>query len=163
MNGVQPPPAPDRRDIPRVIAPPPLIYLAGILIGILLHFAFPVRVLPRGPATLFGVLLVAAGIALMALSLREFSRAGTSIRVDEPTSTVVMTGPYRFSRNPIYVSMAIGHLGIGLWVNSAWIVAMLVPVLLIISTRVIAREERYLERRFGEDYLRYKRSVRRWF
>jgi protein-S-isoprenylcysteine O-methyltransferase Ste14 len=80
----------------------------------------------------------------------------------KPTTTIVRTGPYRFSRNPIYVAFSLFHLGLALWVDSAWLLATLLGAVALVHGVVIPREERYLERRFGAEYLAYKASVRRW-
>ena len=77
--------------------------------------------------------------------------------------SIITNGPYRFSRNPIYLSFTLLQLGLGMWANSAWLVGMLIPTLVLMSYGVIAREERYMARKFGDEYLQYKRAVRRWF
>ena len=150
------------RDNPGVVARPPLIYLCSILIGLALQFVWPLKVLPAAlEATLGGSLMLVA-IVLFTLSVREFLAAGTAIQTQRPTTTILRTGPYRFSRNPIYVSFTLLYIGIGVWVNSAWLLGMLIPTLIVVSYGVIAREERYLAQKFGDKYLRYKASVRRW-
>ncbi len=77
--------------------------------------------------------------------------------------SIITNGPYRFSRNPIYLSFTLLQLGLGMWANSAWLVGMLIPTLVLMSYGVIAREERYMARKFRDEYLQYKRAVRRWF
>ena len=96
------------------------------------------------------------------LSVREFRKARTPIRTRKPVTVVITTGPYRFSRNPIYLSFTLLQFGLGMWANSTWLVGMLIPALLLMSYGVIAREERYMARKFGDEYLRYRASVRRW-
>jgi protein-S-isoprenylcysteine O-methyltransferase Ste14 len=152
----------NEKDIPGVVAPPPAIYGGAIGLGVALQYLAPAAVVSRQVQAPLGILLILAAAVLMWLSMREFQRAQTSVRVDTPTARIVTTGPYRFTRNPIYVSLTLLHLGVAIWVNSAWVLGMLVPALLLISSGVIAREEQYLARRFGEEYLRYTRSVRRW-
>ena len=107
-------------------------------------------------------MLEPASAVLFVLSLREFRAADTPVPTREPTRAVISKGPYRFSRNPIYLSFAILQLGIAVWTGSAWFLVVLVLTMLVITTGVIVREERYLERKFGETYLAYKRKVRRW-
>jgi protein-S-isoprenylcysteine O-methyltransferase Ste14 len=120
------------------------------------------KVLPAAlEATLGGSLMLVA-IVLFTLSVRQFLATGTAIQTHRPTTTILRTGPYRFSRNPIYLSFTLLYIGIGIWINSAWLLAMLIPTLVVISYGVIAREERYLAQKFGDEYLRYKASVRRW-
>ncbi len=142
--------------------PPPFIFLLSILIGLGIHRFWPMSIVPSSLAMPLGVAFIVASIALAFLGFRELGRHKTTTRPDEPSSTIVKTGPYRFTRNPLYVSLSTLQLGIGLWTNNLWIVLMLIPVWIVMTTQVIAREEAYLERAFGEDYLRYKASVRRW-
>jgi protein-S-isoprenylcysteine O-methyltransferase Ste14 len=150
------------RDNPGVVARPPLIYLCSILIGLALQFVWPLKVLPAAlEATLGGSLMLVA-IVLFILSVRQFLAIGTAIQTHRPTTTILRTGPYRFSRNPIYLSFTLLYIGIGVWVNSAWLLAMVISTLVVISYGVITREERYLAHKFGDEYLRYKVSVRRW-
>jgi len=142
--------------------PPPLIFLMSILIGLGLTRMRPMSVVPEDLAMPLGIASIVAAFALAFLGFHELGRHKTTMRIDKPSSAIVKTGPYRFTRNPLYVSLGALQLGIGLWTNSLWIVLMLIPVGITMTTQVIAREEAYLERAFGEDYLRYKASVRRW-
>ncbi len=136
--------------------------MCAMLVGLGPHFLWPTALFPHVIAAPLGGFLIVTATTLFALSIREFRRAGTSIRTNRPTTALIRTGPYRFSRNPLYLALTLLYLGIGIWVNSAWILGMLIPTLAVISYGVIDREERYLTEKFGEDYLRYKRSVRRW-
>ena len=108
-----------------------------------------------------GAALVVIAIALFVSSVGKFRAAGTAVPANKPTTAIVRTGPYRFSRNPIYLAFSLLQLGIAIWVNSLWLLATLAVALALIHV-VIAREERYLERKFGAEYLAYKASVRRW-
>jgi protein-S-isoprenylcysteine O-methyltransferase Ste14 len=112
--------------------------------------------------TALGVSVILVAVVLFALCIREFQAAGTPVQPGRPTTVIIKTGPYRFSRNPVYLSLTLFQIGIGIWVNSVWILGMVVPTLVLMSYGVIAREERYLERKFGREYLQYKSSVRRW-
>ena len=103
-----------------------------------------------------------AAIALFAYSVAVFRAAGTPVPAGKPTTAIVRTGPYRFSRNPIYLAFSLFQLGIAIWVNSLWLVATLVAAVALMHYVVISREEQYLERRFGAEYVEYKASVRRW-
>ncbi len=150
------------RDTPGVIAKPPFIYLGFIALGAAADFAWPAPFLPLGAQLAAGFLLIAAGVALAAACLRQLHRAGTTHKVEEATTRIVTEGPYRLSRNPIYVGLASIHAGVGLAADSPWILAGLPPALLVIRWGVIAREEAYLERKFGEAYLAYKATARRW-
>lgn len=144
------------------IARPPLVYLGSIALGVILHFAWPISLLPRGVSPLFGALVVLLAIGLFLFAVRTFRAAGTPVPGNRPTTTIVRTGPYRFSRNPIYLAFSLLQLGIALWVNSLWLVVTLLPALALMSLVVIPKEERYLEARFPSEYSRYKASVRRW-
>ena len=144
-----------------VLARPPVVYLVSILVGFGLNAIWPVEAFPRALGR-FGLLLVLLAVALFALAVREFRRARTPIRTRKPVTAVVRTGPYRLSRNPIYLSFTLLQLGLGTWANSVWVVGLLVPTLVLMSYGVIAREERYMAQKFGEEYLRYTAAVRRW-
>ena len=109
-----------------------------------------------------GASLVVAAIALFAFSVAKFQAAGTPVPARKPTTAIVRSGPYRFSRNPIYLAFSVLQLGIAIWVNSLWLLATLAGALVLMHFVVIPREEQYLERRFGAEYLDYKASVRRW-
>lgn len=145
-----------------VIAPPPLILLGGIALAIVANWLHPLPWVPVSLRAPLGVLLVVVAVTLLVSSIREFRAAGTPLPTRKPTRAIVSTGPYRFSRNPVYLSFAILHLGIAVWTGSAWFLASLALAMLVITAGVIVREERYLERKFGETYLAYKRQVRRW-
>ncbi len=101
-------------------------------------------------------------IALFSFAVAKFRAAGTPVPASKPTTAIVRTGPYRFSRNPIYLAFSVLQVGIAIWVNSLWLLATLAGALALIHYVVIPREEQYLERRFGAEYLDYKASVRRW-
>jgi protein-S-isoprenylcysteine O-methyltransferase Ste14 len=141
---------------------PPLIYLATIAGGLVLHWAWPCPMAGGGLVRALGLALVVASVLLLGLSARRFRAAGTPVPARKPTTAIVRTGPYRFSRNPIYLGFSLLQLGIALWVGSWWLVATLAVALAIIHYVVVPREERYLEVRFGDEYRDYKASVRRW-
>ena len=142
---------------------PPFVYLAAILLGIGLDFVRPLRWLPVSLGVWVGVPLVLFSIVLFIASTRRFKAAGTPVPGNEPTTAIVQSGPYRFSRNPIYLAFSILVLGIACWLNSLWLLGTLAAAVSLMSFVVIPREERYLERRFGSQYLEYKARVRRWF
>ena len=144
-----------------LLARPPIAYLVSILAGFGLNAVWPARMIPSAIEPIGGWLILLA-VALFVLSVREFRRARTPIRSRKAVTAVITTGPYRLSRNPIYVSFTLLQLGLGMWANSAWLVGMLIPTLVLMSYGVIAREERYMAQKFGEEYLRYTAAVRRW-
>ncbi len=149
-------------DHPNVIALPPLIYLGFVLLGLLLGYIWPAPI-GWGPVRLAaGGGLLVVGLAIGAAAVRQFRRAATNLEVYKPATVLVTAGPFRFSRNPIYLSMSLIMAGVGLLANNFWILLMLVPTLIVTHFGVITREEQYLEAKFGAEYLRYKSTVRRW-
>jgi len=144
------------------IVRPPFVYLGAITVGLLLHFVWPVRLMARAVSVPLGGTLVVVAVAVFIWAMRTFRIADTPVPGNRPTTTIVRTGPYRYSRNPIYLSFSLLHLGIAFLVNSIWLLVTLVPAVMLMTFVVIPREEHYLERCFPSDYLRYKASVRRW-
>jgi protein-S-isoprenylcysteine O-methyltransferase Ste14 len=144
-----------------VLLRPPIVFLHAILLGITLNWtwSFPFR-----PSTLgwLGPLVVLCATALFGLAVQAFRAAGTPVRGSEPTTTIVRTGPYRFGRNPIYLSFILLVLGLSVWLNNLWLLITLVPAVGFISAVVIPQEERFLEGKFHDQYLNYKAEVRRW-
>jgi len=144
------PPTSTGRDTAGVIAPPPLVYLGGLATGLALAKARPATPVP--PAVRWP-----AGGALLA-----FARAGTPVSPYSASTALVTTGPYRISRNPAYLGMALVYTGIAVSAEALWALAPLPAVLAVIDRGVIAREERYLDSRLGDEYHRYKERTRRW-
>lgn len=142
---------------------PPLVYLSAIALGLAIHALWPVHFVPSSLGTSVGVVLTFVAIALFLSAVRTFRAAGTPVPGNRPTATIVGTGPYRFSRNPIYLAFSLLQLGLALWVNTLGLLITLVPAIALMSLVVIPREERYLEARFPSQYGPYKASVRRWF
>jgi protein-S-isoprenylcysteine O-methyltransferase Ste14 len=144
-----------------MVRPPP-VYLTSIVAGLALQFFWPLRLVPPRWSLPLGAAAVVLAVALFVTSVRSFRAAGTPVPGNQPTSAIVRTGPYRYTRNPIYLAFSLLQLGIALGVNSLWLVITLIPALLLMALVVIPREEAYLEARFPAEYLRYKKSVRRW-
>ncbi len=149
-------------DVAGVVAPPPLILLVCLGAGVAVDRGWPQPLGLSGSWRLLGPGVVAGGLGLAGLAFREFVRAKTSPRPDRPTTAIIAQGPFCMTRNPAYLAMLLLLIGVALWMNSAAVLAMVVPLFLILDVGVVAREERYLERKFGQDYLDYKASVRRW-
>ena len=141
---------------------PPWVYLGAIALGVLMHVALPVRLVSRAVSVPLGGTTVLVAIALFLSAVRTFRSAGTPVPGNRPTTTIVRTGPYRCSRNPIYLSFSLLQLGVAFWVNSLWLLVTLMPAVALMSFVVIPREEQYLATRFPSDYLPYRASVRRW-
>ena len=150
-------------DQPGVIAPPPLIYLSGLLIGTSLRNQLPVPWLPRPLRNFLGSSLLGGALLIITFAFRNMKQAGTNINPTQPTTALVTTGPYLFSRNPLYLGLTMLYVGIALLGNLFWSILLLPIVVRIVNQGVIAREERYLENKFGEQYKEYKGRVPRWF
>ena len=152
------------QDCPGVIARPPRLYLAFLVVGLALSYFWPAPPLPGAGTDRYaiGAGLIAAGALVMAVAMRQFRRAGTNVETHKPTTALVTDGLFGFSRNPIYVSLTLIYASVGVALNSAWILGLLIPLLAVMRYRVIAREEQYLERKFGDQYWQYRTSVRRW-
>ena len=152
----------DDQDNPGIRVPPPLVYLLALLLGLLLNRRFHVPFLPHGVARVLGWPLVGGGLALATWFARTMRGADTTLRIDKPVSSLVQNGPFRYSRNPGYLSLTMIYAGIAILRNALWAILLLPLVLYVIQRELIEREERYLQRTFGEEYLAYKRRVRRW-
>jgi protein-S-isoprenylcysteine O-methyltransferase Ste14 len=140
---------------------PPVVFLAAMLLGIMLNLAWPLSFVPS-VLRLLGLPMILCAVLLFVLSVREFRRAGTSVRGTERTTTIVRTGPYRFSRNPIYLSFILLLAGLAVWRDNLWLLFTLVPATAFIAMVVVPLEEGFLEHNFSDQYLRYKATVRRW-
>jgi protein-S-isoprenylcysteine O-methyltransferase Ste14 len=144
---------------------PPLLYLACLVLGFaldrLLPLPLPHAELPAVGWTAGGA-LIAIGVAIMATGIRNFSRADTPVPSNQAVRALVTTGIHGWSRNPIYVGMLLVYAGIGIAARSPWVLVLALPLFVILRYGVVAREEAYLERRFGDGYRDYKAHVRRW-
>lgn len=153
---------PAAADSPRVHIPPPFFYVAAIGGGAVLQRLAPLPI-GGGPWRLVAALvLIAAFGALLTASFTSFWTRRTTVIPNRPATALVIAGPYRFTRNPMYVALALLTAGTGLWLNSWWVLVLLAPAIVAIDRVIIAREEAYLRRRFGADYDAYVRRVRRW-
>jgi len=141
---------------------PPLVYLGSIALGLVLHLLWPARLVPLSVSTPVGAIVTVLAIALFVSAVRTLRAAGTPVPGNLPTTAIVRTGPFRFSRNPIYLAFSLVQLGLALWVNSLALLITLIPAVALMGLVVIPREERYLEARFPSEYSPYKASVRRW-
>jgi protein-S-isoprenylcysteine O-methyltransferase Ste14 len=152
-------------DHAEVAIKPPFLFLGALALGSLLSLVVPI-----GPglgaanalALIVGLAFVAIGVALAALAVRNFRLAGTSVVPGEPSTALVVAGPYQITRNPIYIGFVLAYFGLAVMLTSVWVLLLLIPVLMILQRGVVEREEDYLERQFGESYRRYKARVPRW-
>jgi protein-S-isoprenylcysteine O-methyltransferase Ste14 len=151
-------------DVPGVIALPPLIFLGFLAASAVLEAIVPLPV----PVThslaryVAGAILAAGGFVIIAIGTRLFAAAGTNVPPTLPTTALVVDGIYRRTRNPLYLGMTLVYLGLGVAAGSLWAIGLVVPLLWVIDVGVVKREERYLERKFGDAYRAYKARVRRW-
>jgi protein-S-isoprenylcysteine O-methyltransferase Ste14 len=151
-----------KSDTSGIRVPPPVYYVAAFLVGVALEVIFPTSWPPLGVRLVAALLAGAAWLALDGAAMVSFRRAGTSMVPMNPTTALVTSGPYRVSRNPMYVGMVFLYIALAFAFGVIWALAFLPAVIVIIDRFVIAREEPYLERKFGQAYRDYKARVRRW-
>lgn len=149
-------------DSPGVHLPPPLVFVAAFLVGVALEWAVPLPGPPAPWGLTAGLLGIAAFLALNPPSVLLFRRAETSVVPFRPAAALVTSGPYRLTRNPMYLGFVFLYLGLALWLGVLWALVLLPVAVAVVDRMVIAPEERYLERAFGEEYRRYRARVRRW-
>jgi protein-S-isoprenylcysteine O-methyltransferase Ste14 len=152
-------------DHAEVAIKPPLLFLGALALGALLSLVVPLGprlASPNGLALTVGLTFVAIGFVLAALSVRNFRLAGTTVVPGEPSTALVETGPYRFTRNPIYIGFVLAYFGLSIMLTSLWVLLLLIPVLMVLQRGVVEREEDYLEQQFGDGYRKYKVRVPRW-
>jgi protein-S-isoprenylcysteine O-methyltransferase Ste14 len=156
-----------REDHPAVIARPPRIAYLFLGIGLVLGWLWPLPLLPAAfpPAVRYGIGagLAAFGVVIMTLALRIFRKAGTNVETWKPTTALATDGIYAWSRNPIYISLPLLFAAVAVLADSGWLGLLLVVYVVVLRVGVIAREECYLERKFGDAYRAYRAHVRRWF
>ena len=153
----------DTADTANVIIRPPIAWALAVLAGLTLQWVVSLPFMPASvPAGWVGGMVFVLALALFAWAIATITRAGSNVPPNLPTTTIVETGPYRFTRNPIYLGMFLGLVGLAIAFDSLWLLVMLVPFTLAIRYGVVAREEAYLERKFGDAYRQYRARVRRW-
>ena len=145
-----------------MIAPPPLIFFAGLIVGFALNFFWPVPLVPVEIRIYVGGFIILISFVPAIWMMRLFIKARTNLDVRKPTHKIVTSGPFRWTRNPAYLSLSLLVLGIAIVADSIWVLLLLVVVMIVTHYKVILREEAYLEQKFGVEYLEYKASVRRW-
>jgi len=148
-----------------VIARPPFMFLGSLLAGFLVNWLLPLPFPAAWAGTLSWIiagLLILIGLSVFAAGIRNFTGAGTPVPTNEPTRALVTTGIHGITRNPIYLGMFLIYAGIGIAAQNLWILILLVPLAIAMRYGVVAREETYLEKLFGEAYRDYKIRVRRW-
>jgi protein-S-isoprenylcysteine O-methyltransferase Ste14 len=154
---------PDTTDTANVRIRPPIAWALAVVAGFLLHWLLPLPFVPASlPAVWIGGAVFAAALALLVWAFVTMTRAGTNVPTSQPSTAIVEAGPYRHTRNPIYLAMMLGLVGLAFAFDSLWLLLVLVPFALVIRYGVVAREEAYLSRKFGDGYRRYLGRVRRW-
>ena len=149
-------------DRPGIVAPPPVLYLGALAAAFLLRWFWPLPFWGREVAVWGGIALVLVGLAIGVWGRQTMVRAGTNVDPRRPATAVVTSGPFRFSRNPLYVGLTLIYLGITTALDTAWGLVLVVPLLVVMHQGVVRREERYLERKFGDGYRQYRAAVRRY-
>ena len=152
-------------DNPGVIGFPPLIWAVSVAASLVVHFfvvALPMSILPRAVSLGIGIALFVIAPVLAISAIVTFKKAGTNVHPSEPATTIVRGGPYRFTRNPMYLALTLLQIGVAFLLNDAITFLFGAALAVIFHFGVILREERYLEAKFGEEYLALKRTVRRW-
>jgi protein-S-isoprenylcysteine O-methyltransferase Ste14 len=153
----------DTTDTANVIIRPPIAWAVAVLAGLVLNRLMPLPFVPAAvPAGWLGAMVFVLALALFAWAIVTITRAGSNVPTNQPTTTIVESGPYRFTRNPIYLGMFLGLIGLAIAFDNLWLLMMLVPFALVIRYGVVPREEAYLERKFGAVYRGYHSRVRRW-
>jgi protein-S-isoprenylcysteine O-methyltransferase Ste14 len=147
----------------KIIAPPPVLYLAAMFVACVLHMTTNTT-LHRGDyfVSILGILVFIASAVFARWAFITMKSAGTSASPRETSKNLTTFGPFKYSRNPIYVAMTGLYIGFALIINAIWPFVVLVPLLVVMQWGVILREEQYLALQFGEEYLNYKKNVRRW-
>lgn len=150
-------------DVPDVVIHPPIALAIALVLAFALNWFVPLPFVPPAiPHIQTGVLLAIAALLMVRWAAVTFRKARTNILTSQAATTIVATGPFAYSRNPIYLAALIGIIGAAIAFNSLWFLAALLGIYVVLRYGVIAREEIYLERKFGAPYLDYKSKVRRW-
>jgi len=141
---------------------PPLLYGLALATGFLLQWIAPRSIMPSNARYWLGGVLLASGVFLAMWGRRVMKRAGTNVNPTLPSTALVATGPFSFSRNPLYVALTLMYVGLALLANAPPVLVWIVPVLVLMHYGVVRREERYLETKFGDAYRAYRSRVRRY-
>jgi protein-S-isoprenylcysteine O-methyltransferase Ste14 len=143
--------------------PPPIVFLLFTLLAYGFHYLHPIEISSMPNLLTIGAFITILGFVIIFIATHSFKRAQTNIEPWKPTVRIISSGIFAYSRNPIYVAFCIITVGIGLILNSFWVVSSFIPSIIVIFFIAIKREEVYLENKFGQEYLSYKENVRRWF
>ncbi|MEJ2621219.1 MAG: isoprenylcysteine carboxylmethyltransferase family protein [Candidatus Thiodiazotropha sp.] len=150
------------KDHANVIIPPPVIHILSMAMGGAIGVYFPLSLPQLAMLQWFGAVLSGISLIITLWGMREFHVLDNPVAPNQPINQLMACGPYRFTRNPLYLSLILLQLGLGLIFLNGWMVLLLLPVVLVVRYYVVAREEAYLMRRFGTAYQAYQKQVRRW-
>jgi protein-S-isoprenylcysteine O-methyltransferase Ste14 len=142
---------------------PPILYVAAFLLGLVVEHLSPTTLLRHSWADGLGGGLIVLGMGMVGWTLLCFYKARTAFDLRRPATTLITGGPFRISRHPAYLGLTAVYVGVGFIVGNLWVLLFVVPVVVIMDRWVLPKEERHLEQRFGEDCVRYRATVRRWF
>jgi protein-S-isoprenylcysteine O-methyltransferase Ste14 len=151
-----------KEDSAHILAAPPFFFIIPLLIGLVTEYFYPTKIFSTLASIIIGLLFSWASLPFFILSLKSFFKAKTTFDARNTTTTLVTTGIYKLSRNPAYLSLVLLYIGLSFLINSVWILILVVPAFYSIQKFCIEREEKYLEGKFGDRYLAYKKQVRRW-
>ena len=152
----------DSLDHANVAFHPPVLLALTLFISFLMRRITPLAFLPQGFSISLGPAITAVSFGFFFWAVFTMRAGNASIPTGKPTETIVTNGPYKYSRNPIYLSMLLLQIGVGIWTNSFWFIGLAVLFAVLLWWGVISREEQYLGRKFGDEYLQYRAGVRRW-
>ena len=152
----------DNNDHPGVKLPPPLVFIGLGVVGVGLQYVIPLSIGIDTPANYLGIGVIIVSIAGIGFLFKLFKRYETEIEPWKTTSNIITTGPYKYSRNPVYIFLCGVPIGLGIIFNTYWALFAFIPALIIVYYTAVKKEEKYLETKFGQDYLDYKTKIRRW-
>jgi protein-S-isoprenylcysteine O-methyltransferase Ste14 len=155
-------PASNQADHAGVRLPPPLIYIVLFGLGLILHQIVPLTIPPVIPVRVAALIFLGGGVLLAGWSNVLFRRAHTSLVPIKPSTALVVSGPYRLTRNPMYLGLLCVYIAAALWLGVVWALILVPLVVLAVQRLAIAKEEHYLEQKFGDAYRQYRTHVRRW-
>ncbi len=151
------------RDAPDIVILPPVLVGGTMIVGLIVHYLiWPVSILPMLLSRTLGVVVFVSSGVLAHLAHRAMQRVGTNVFPTQPTLALATDGPFRFTRNPLYVAAIGVYLGVTLWVNSLVMLVLIIPMTLVLHWGIVLREERYLSAKFRDGYEAYRTRVRRW-
>jgi len=151
-----------KEDSAHILAAPPFFFIVPLLVGAIVEYFVPTSLLPTLPSIIIGLLFSWASLLFIILSLKEFYKVRTAFDARRTTTSLVTKSVYKISRNPAYLSLVLFYIGLSFIINSIWILILVIPTIYSIQKFCIEKEEKYLESKFGSQYLAYKKQVRRW-